>query len=220
MTAAAKTVREALNAVMDDIGAVGKDQRIESGPAKYAYRSIETILARAQPAFVKHGVVVVPRVLDSQYRDGTTRNGGATREATLTVQFDFVGPDGSTLSAVTIGEATDTSDKASNKAMTAAFKYALLIVFAIPTEHDDQDEERIERGHTDQPRDLDAEAREAGFADEAERRQAHNDARKHARSVLPADVLKVINGEFDNRWPLTADDLAAWSKRVADSEPF
>jgi len=141
------SIHQALAAVMADVGAVGKGRRIEQGPAKYAYRGIEDMLSKIQPAFVKHGVVCFPRVLSAEYRDGTTKNGGSTREATLHVQFTFVGPAGDRIEAITVGEATDTSDKASNKAMTAAYKYALLLTLAIPTELDDQDAERIERGH-------------------------------------------------------------------------
>lgn len=141
------TIQQALTAVMADVGAVGKNKRIEQGPAKYAYRGIEDMLSKIQPAFVAHGVVCYPQVISAEYRDGTTKNGGSTREATMHVRFVFRGPAGDTIEVVTIGEATDTSDKASNKAMTAAYKYALLLTLAIPTQLDDQDAERIERGH-------------------------------------------------------------------------
>jgi hypothetical protein len=44
--------------------------------------------------------------------------------------------DCSSIKAVTIGEAMDTGDKASNKAMSTALKYACLQIFCIPTEEE------------------------------------------------------------------------------------
>ncbi len=52
----------------------------------------------------------------------------------MDVQFTFYAPDGSSVEVVTVGEAMDAGDKSSNKAMSAALKYALLQVFCIPTE--------------------------------------------------------------------------------------
>ena len=56
---------------------------------------------------------------------------------TVEVEFDFVcSEDGSTHTVKTFGEAMDRSDKATNKAMSAAYKYAAFQAFAIPTEGD------------------------------------------------------------------------------------
>jgi hypothetical protein len=44
--------------------------------------------------------------------------------------------DGTTHTAATFGEAMDSGDKATNKAMSAAYKYAAFMTFAIPTEGD------------------------------------------------------------------------------------
>ena len=52
----------------------------------------------------------------------------------LTIRFDFIAIDGSSISATVIGEAMDSGDKATNKAMSIAFKYACFQVFCIPTE--------------------------------------------------------------------------------------
>ena len=188
----APTIQQALTAVMQDVGAVGKGRRIEQGPAKYAYRGIEDMLSKIQPAFVAHGIVCYPQVLSAEYRDGTTKNGGSTREATMHVRFVFLGPAGDSIEVETIGEATDTSDKASNKAMTAAYKYALLLTLAIPTQLDDQDAERIERGH-------------------------HVDPATSARVAAQAQLLEACKGDKalarklwkDRKTAPTADELEA-----------
>jgi hypothetical protein len=52
-------------------------------------------------------------------------------------EFDFVSAeDGSKHTVRTFGEAMDRGDKATNKAMSAAYKYAAFQAFAIPTEGD------------------------------------------------------------------------------------
>ncbi len=50
------------------------------------------------------------------------------------MKFRFCADDGSSIEAVTIGEGMDSGDKATNKAMAVAFKYACFQVFCIPTE--------------------------------------------------------------------------------------
>ena len=56
---------------------------------------------------------------------------------TIEAEFDFVcALDGSKHTAKTFGEAMDSGDKATNKAMSAAYKYACLQTFCIPTEGD------------------------------------------------------------------------------------
>jgi hypothetical protein len=54
---------------------------------------------------------------------------------TLTVEYDFVSAkDGSKHTVIAFGEAMDRGDKATPKAMAAAFKYAAFQAFCIPTE--------------------------------------------------------------------------------------
>jgi hypothetical protein len=56
---------------------------------------------------------------------------------TVEAEFDFVcAEDGSKHTVKTFGEAMDSGDKATNKAMSAAYKYAAFQAFAIPTEGD------------------------------------------------------------------------------------
>lgn len=140
------TIHAALLAAMIDIGAIGKGRKMEDGPARYSYRSIEQILPAVHLAFTTYGIVAFPEVIHSDYGTVPTRSGGQMRQATLTVRWTFQAPDGSSVSAVVIGEALDTSDKASNKAMTAAWKYALVQVLCIPTEDaEDPDHESPQR---------------------------------------------------------------------------
>lgn len=125
------TVYTAMASVMRDIGAVGKSDYNDH--QKFNFRGIDSITNAVYGPMCTHGVVVVPEVIDSHYEEVTTSGGKPSRQATLTVRYRFYGPQGDYVDAVTIGEAMDSADKATSKALAAAFKYALLQTFAIPT---------------------------------------------------------------------------------------
>jgi hypothetical protein len=125
-------------AVMADIGAVGKDRT--NTFHKYAFRGIDDMYNAVQPAMVKNGIYCTPRLVDKAVERVTTQENKPAVHAILTVDHHFFAPDGSTVVTRTVGEAIDTGDKACNKAMSAAYKYALMETFCIPTEGDNDTE--------------------------------------------------------------------------------
>lgn len=132
------SVHEALARVMAELPAIGKDQQASAQQGGYAYRGIEQITKHAQGLFARHGVVIVPNVQSVEVREITV-NGKPWTDTTLVVNYTLVGPDGSKLSATTIGIGRDNADKGANKAMTQAFKYLLLQVLCISDAKDDGD---------------------------------------------------------------------------------
>ena len=83
----------------------------------------------------------MPRVISRVGTERLSKNGGVILTSIVEVEFDFVSAeDGSKHMVRTIGEAMDTSDKSTNKAMSAAYKYAAMQAFAIPTEGDNDSE--------------------------------------------------------------------------------
>jgi hypothetical protein len=86
------------------------------------------------PLFTKHGLFVVPTILDQKREERQTKNGGLLIYSIVTVKYTFYSIDGSYIEAIIIGEGMDSADKATNKAMSIAFKYACFQVFCIPTE--------------------------------------------------------------------------------------
>ena len=83
---------------------------------------------------------------DSVVEHFTTKSGTAMRHVTLTVRYDFYAVDGSSMSATVMGEAADSGDKATSKALSMAFKYALTEVLTLPTNEPDADETTHELG--------------------------------------------------------------------------
>lgn len=129
-------------AVMADIDAIGKNRQNTEQGRGFNFRGIDDVMNKMKPIFSKHQVFVVPEVLEQARETKTTRSGSELRYSLLKIRFSFFAPDGSHVDAVTIGEGMDSGDKASNKAMSIAFKYALFQVFCIPTEEmrrDDQE---------------------------------------------------------------------------------
>ena len=95
---------------------------------------------------------MAPTVLSRASEDRTTAKGGAMQCVTLSVEYRFFHADGSSISCTVMGEGRDTSDKATNKAMAVAHKYALLQTFCIPTEDIGQDDPDAETPEPVQPR--------------------------------------------------------------------
>lgn len=121
----------ALNAVMADIGPIAKSSYNEQ--QKFNYRGIEAVLNALQPLLIKHKVIVVPTVIEHTREERTSRQGSALTYSVLTIKYDFIAEDGSFISTTIIGEGMDSGDKASNKAMSVAYKYACFQVLSIPT---------------------------------------------------------------------------------------
>jgi hypothetical protein len=74
------------------------------------------------------------------------------RNTLLPLSIAFVADDGSSVECVTVGEAMDSGDKSSNKAMSAAMKYALLEVFCVPTEDDNDTENHSHEPKAHEPK--------------------------------------------------------------------
>lgn len=114
------------------IGAIGKDkQNVQQG---YKYRGIEDVMNAVHPAFIENGIICVSKVLDQKREERQTQKGGTLLYSILQVEFTFYADDGSSVQCVTVGEGMDSGDKASNKAMSAALKYALTQTCMIPFE--------------------------------------------------------------------------------------
>ena len=125
-------IYKAIIGVMKTINAIGKDRR--NSQQNFDYRGIDDVMNELHGALAENGVFVVPEVLDETRSTGKSKSGGELCYTRLKTRFTFYAGDGSSVSAVVIGEAMDSGDKASNKALSIGLKYAMLQVFCIPTE--------------------------------------------------------------------------------------
>lgn len=141
----APKIYEAISNVMRDVGIVGKNDSNDYD--HYKYRGIDAVMNALNPAMVKNKVFVTPNVIDAKREERAGKNGQNMMYTILTVEYTFYTEDGSNVKCTVIGEANDRSDKSTNKAMSAAYKYACFQVFSIPTEEMiDSETESIEIG--------------------------------------------------------------------------
>ena len=125
-------IYQAIIVVMADIGAIGKDKK--NAQQGFKYRGVDDVMNALQPVMVQHGLFVVPEIIDQKREERQTNRGGNLIYSVCTVRYTFYAKDGSSVQCVVVGEGMDSGDKATNKAMSIAFKYACFQVFCIPTE--------------------------------------------------------------------------------------
>lgn len=125
-------IYESICGVMSEIGAIGKEKKnLQQG---FMYRGIDDVMNTLQPLFVKHKVFIVPEVLEHVREDRVSKQGSTLIYSICKIKYTFYAEDGSNITAVVVGEGMDSGDKATNKAMAIAMKYACFQAFCIPTE--------------------------------------------------------------------------------------
>tara|TARA_R110000772_G_scaffold58_4_gene414 strand:- start:5039 stop:5716 length:678 start_codon:yes stop_codon:yes gene_type:complete len=114
---------------------IAKNSKNESQGFKF--RGIDDVLNRLSKHLVEANLVISPQVIDRQVSERTNSRGNALFYVTLTVCYTVHSVlDGSTIQVVTMGEAMDSGDKATNKALSIAYKYMAFQLFAIPIDED------------------------------------------------------------------------------------
>lgn len=130
-------VYQCINAVQADLAKIGVGKDEKNTVQNYKFRGIDTIYNALAPLLAKHGLCILPKVLKREVTERATARGGILFYIVVEVEFSFVcAEDGSSHIVCTYGEAMDSGDKATNKAMSAAYKYAAIQAFCIPTEGD------------------------------------------------------------------------------------
>lgn len=149
---AEQTIQQALAAVMAEVGAVGKDSTNQS--QGFNFRGVDAVVNAASPRLSTHGIVPAPHVESAHYDTIPTRNGGTMRQCTLTVRYSFTGPAGDSLDCTVAAEAMDSGDKSTSKAMSVAYRTALIQVLCLRTDEPDPDEATYERAAPPPPVEL------------------------------------------------------------------
>jgi hypothetical protein len=130
-------VYAAIAEVMAELAKVGIGKNNKNTQQGYKFRGIDDVYNALAPLLAKTRLLILPRVLNRLVTERETKSGGVLFYVVLDVEFDLVsGVDGSKHTVRVAGEAMDSGDKATNKAMSAAYKYACMEVFCIPTEGD------------------------------------------------------------------------------------
>ena len=137
-------IAQAMSAIMKEVGAIAKkDKNTSQG---FNFRGIDSVVNAVSPALQKYGVIVVPSVEDYEYATVEIgRNRTAMGHVKVKVTYTFIGSNGDSIKATVVGEAMDSGDKATAKAMSVAFRTALLQTLSLPTDEPDPDSQSYER---------------------------------------------------------------------------
>ena len=125
-------------AVMKGAGAIGKNAK--NTMQGYNFRGIDDVYNELHGIMAKNGVFTTSEILKDFSEERTSKKGALLLYRILSIRYRFWAEDGSFVSSEVIGEGMDSGDKASNKSMAVAHKYALLQAFCIPT-HEKKDPE-------------------------------------------------------------------------------
>jgi hypothetical protein len=141
-------VYECIAAVSAEIAQTGISKSRNNQQQGYKFRGIDDVYNALAPILAKHKLVILPRMLHREQTERQTAKGGVLFSVVVDAEFDFVSAkDGSKHTTKAYGEAMDSADKATNKAMSAAYKYTAFQTFCIPTEGDNDAD-----AHTPEPR--------------------------------------------------------------------
>jgi hypothetical protein len=191
-------------AIMADVEAIEKDRKNTQGQG-YQFRGIDDVFNAMHPLFAKHKVFPTPTVLSQTREERKANSGGVLIYTILTVNFTFYAEDGSCVEATTVGEAFDSGDKSSNKAMSAAMKYAILETFLVPT-IEDKDTESAS------PQVMPRDGGRAPRTDKGPVADGRSTASKETKKVSEAQARRlygIIKDRMDAGWdPELAEQMA------------
>lgn len=138
-------VYRAITAITGALAKVGIGKNRKNTQQGFNFRGIDDVYDALARQLSEHKLTIIPQVVDRQVTERPTQRGGTIFFTVVTVDYKLVSAvDGSKDSARIIGEAMDSADKSTNKAMSAAYKYLAFQLFSIPIEGHDADEEHHE----------------------------------------------------------------------------
>ena len=130
-------VYKSINAIQAALAKEGITKSHKNAQQGYSFRGVDDVYNALAPLLAEHRLCILPRMLGRTVTERATKTGGALFYVTVEAEYDFVSShDGSKHTVKTFGEAMDSADKATNKAMSAAYKYACIQAFSIPTAGD------------------------------------------------------------------------------------
>lgn len=212
----------ALAAVMADCDHVAKRDRNEH--QRFLFRGIDAVVNAVGPVLRKHKVVVVPDVESVTYDQVSTSTGKPATACRILATYTFYATDGSSVSTRVAAEAWDNGDKAAPKAMSVAFRTALLQALALPTDEPDPDSQTYERDHAPADRPAPRATRQATSGDKVTPAQLGKiGALMGERGIKDRDaalayVAEAIGRPVQSRNELTKAEASRLIERLNESE--
>ena len=195
-------VYEAIAKVMQAMGKEGIAKDRKNQQQNYQFRGIDDVYNALSGQLSENRLCMLPTVLERECEERQSNKGGALFYVTVKVRFDLVSAeDGSKHEITTYGEAMDSGDKATNKAMSAAYKYAAMQAFCIPTEGDnDADGQTHEVAGKQQKTEAQGDSTAVDLAIEEQMRSADSVPKLvEIMNGLNKDQKAAVNATFNQR---------------------
>lgn len=241
----------ALHSVMaESHGVEKKGQLAITSTSKMSFMKIDDIVMEYRPLLIKHGILTVPHLVSSTvYRDhaddewtsgaptanppipsrqvfnGTVRKLRVHIVVEVETKFICVA-DGSSIVVRTPGEAMDTQDKATRKAMTSAKKIAFIDLFQVITgdpEEDDDVEGRLNaKADADRPNRQEqkvARAKEGHGTTAAPEREQDERAPIASDETDSEDKAKALLRDYAKEHKVPVAKLLEFGESVMDGRP-
>lgn len=133
-------VYQMIGEVTRRLALVGISKSQQNEQQKYMFRGIDDVYNALAPMLPEIGLVIMPNAKTPDLQTRAGKNNSTIVHVRLDVEYTFIScDDGSTHTVTMPGEAMDYSDKATNKALSAAYKYLCFQTFCIPLEGTDGD---------------------------------------------------------------------------------
>lgn len=135
---AAPHVIRAMNLVSARLAEEGIGKSRNNQQQGYKFRGIDEVLNALSAIISSEKLVIIPHVQSRDVTERQTKSGGALFSVVVRVDYTFISAEDGSREVVGPfdGEAMDSADKATNKAMSAAYKYMAIQTFCIPTQGD------------------------------------------------------------------------------------
>jgi hypothetical protein len=114
---------------------IAKNRKNESQGFKF--RGIDDVMNRMAKHLSEANLVIAPRISSREVNERVNSRGNPLFYVTVQVDYTIYSTiDGSSIVCSVPGEAMDSGDKATNKALSIAYKYLAFQLFAIPIDED------------------------------------------------------------------------------------
>ncbi|GGR80721.1 hypothetical protein GCM10010252_19040 [Streptomyces aureoverticillatus] len=188
-----------ISAVMRDVMPVAKEK--ENQQQRYKFRGVDDAMSAMAGPMRTHGLIILPSIAEHR----AERRGDKMTHVNITMRYHVYGPAGDCVTAEVPGEASDFSDKATNKAQSAALKYLLFTLFMIPV-----DDRSIDDGDRDHPVEPPAEHR-------AERQQRTQQRQQRQQRGQQRRSNRAEPGPWETKGPQQSDELSPHARQLLAS---
>lgn len=209
---------KAIPAILGDVEAIGKNRTNKQ--QGFAFRGIDDVMNTLHPLFAKHRVFPTCEVTDIIRTERETKSGGVMFCVALKAKYTLHAEDGSSVCTEAAGEAMDTADKATNKALSSCYKYAMFQLLCIPTEAVDADAETPEPVKSRQPARAPVDSKEAARAVPAEWIERLTNTQMeiaNAKTIDELEALKIVMRDYPEDVKVVLRPLVATKQKVIGS---